>query len=249
QKIAEAAAKFVADNSEVALNNFTATEEIVKEYLELITLQVLVSNEIVKDVDTVVSDEEAAQRRIDYVYVNTYSYVNDKSESVEYTAEEKAERIELAKKILKEAKEVNDLDAAATAHGLTMATVTYGEVDTGLLEEVRTAVDALKEGEFADVIESEYGCYVAYVASDFDAAATEERKVEIIGERESALYEEVYKAWAEASEFVVNEDVWKQVTFAAPVTVITGDAVKDSDEVETYELNEDGEVVNSEDAE
>ena len=122
-------------------------------------------------------------------------------------------------------------------------------VNRTLAESLGLDADALKEGEYSDVIESEYGCYVAYVESDFDAAATEERKVEIVEERESALYLETYQKWADASEFVVNEEVWEQVTFAAPVTVITGDAVKDSDEVETYELNEDGEVVNSEDAE
>jgi len=249
QRIAEAAAKFIEDNSETALGKFTATEDVIKEYLELITIQMKVSEEIVKDVDTVVSDEEAAQRRINYVYVNTYSYANDKNESVEYTAEEKAERVDLARAILEEAKAADDLDAAATAHGLTMASVTYGEGDTGMAEAVRTAVDVLKEGEYSDVIESEYGCYVAYVASDFDAEATEERKTEIVEERESALYLETYQKWADASEFVVNEEVWSQVNFAAPVTVITGDAVKDSDEVENYTLNEDGEVVNSEDAE
>jgi len=222
QKIADAAAAFVADNNEKTLTRMTATEDVVKEYLELMTVQKKVSDEIIKDVDTNVSDEEAAQKTINYVYISTSSYTNEDGETAEYTEEEVQEKIELAEKILSEAKEHKDLESAASGNGLNISTVSYGKDDEALTEEVYEAAEKLKEGEYSGVVEAEYGCYVIEMVSEFDKEATEARKIEIIGERETALYDEVYASWSEGLELTVNEDVWAQVNFDAPLTVVTG---------------------------
>ena len=67
-KIAETAAQFMADNDDKAINALGATEDIVKEYLTLVTVQSKMRAAIIADADTNVSDAEAN--------TSAYSYVN-----------------------------------------------------------------------------------------------------------------------------------------------------------------------------
>ncbi len=65
--ITEAASKFLADNDQEALDSMSATQETVEKALTLYTLQSKVEKEMTKDVDTNVSDEEAAQKTVSYI--------------------------------------------------------------------------------------------------------------------------------------------------------------------------------------
>lgn len=67
QKISDAAASFIASNSQDTLDAMNATQEVVEEALTYLTIQSKVEQEMTKDVDTNVTDEEAAQRDVDYV--------------------------------------------------------------------------------------------------------------------------------------------------------------------------------------
>ena len=65
--ITEAATKFMTDNDKEALDSMNATQEVVERTLTLFTVQSKVEKEIAKDVDTNVSDEEAAQTTVSYI--------------------------------------------------------------------------------------------------------------------------------------------------------------------------------------
>ena len=65
--ITEAATKFMTDNDKEALDSMNATQEVVERVLTLFTVQAKVEKEIAKDVDTNVSDEEAAQTTVSYI--------------------------------------------------------------------------------------------------------------------------------------------------------------------------------------
>lgn len=63
QKIADTAAAFMADNSALTIKQMTASEDVVKELLELATIRTRVYNAVIAEADTNVSDEEAAQKK------------------------------------------------------------------------------------------------------------------------------------------------------------------------------------------
>ena len=65
--ISDAADKFLADNEKDVLDSMSATKETVERALTLYTLQSKVEKAMSADVDTNVSDEEAAQRRVSYI--------------------------------------------------------------------------------------------------------------------------------------------------------------------------------------
>ena len=68
-KIDEAAKKFMESNSEAAIQQMGATEEYVGQMLRLNTIQRKMRKAMDAEVDTKVSDEEAAQKTISYVKV------------------------------------------------------------------------------------------------------------------------------------------------------------------------------------
>ncbi len=88
--ITDAASKFISDNDPAALASMSATQEIVERYLTLSTIQAKVEKAMTADVDTNVSDEEAAQRTVAYIEYTPTTEAESEAES-EAGAETEAE--------------------------------------------------------------------------------------------------------------------------------------------------------------
>ena len=204
-KIAEVAAQFMADNDDKAVNALGATEDIVKEYLTLVTVQSKMRAAIIVDADTNVSDADANTSAYSYVNVSKTSYKDADGNTQEYTDDEKAELADTVQKFH---------DAAADEYGYTVSTGTFSSDNTTLDEEVLNALEGLKsEGELSDVVETDNYYYVLRLDEITDADATEEHRQEIISQRQSDLYNEVLQGWKDEAEWVLKDKVWDKVTF------------------------------------
>ena len=192
-KIAETAAQFMADNDDKAVNALGATEDIVKEYLTLVTIQSKMRAAIIADADTNVSDADANTSAYSYVNVSKTSYKVQK---------------------FHDAAADTTLDTAADEYGYTVSTGTFSSDNTTLDEEVLNALEGLKsEGELSDVVETDNYYYVLRLDEITDADATEEHRQEIISQRQSDLYNEVLQGWKDEAEWVLKDKVWDKVTF------------------------------------
>lgn len=92
--IEETAKKFLAENSKDVLKALAATEETVTRVLTLYTIQSKMQTAIEADVDTEVSDDEAAQKSIQYVYFTipeTESEAEDTTEAESGSEEDTTE--------------------------------------------------------------------------------------------------------------------------------------------------------------
>lgn len=210
-KIEEAAKKFMEDNTDKAIKQVGATEEYVKEMLRLNTIQIKMQKAIEAEVDTEVSDEEAAQKKISYVQVNKSSKTDEEGNTVDYTEEEKAALQTDVETFAASA--ASDFEGAAETAGYTVSTATYGTDNSTLAEEVTEAADKLKEGEISSVITTDDSYYVVRMDSLFDEEATESRKSEIVEERKSDHYTEVCDGYKKDVPFELNEDEWAKVKF------------------------------------
>ena len=212
-KIAEVAARFMADNDDKAINALGATEDIVKEYLTLVTVQSKMRAAIVADADTNVSDADANTSAYSYVNVSKTSYKDADGNTQEYTDDEKAELADTVQKFHDAAADTT-LDTAADEYGYTVSTGTFSSDNTTLDEEVLNALEGLKsEGELSDVVETDNYYYVLRLDEITDADATEEHRQEIISQRQSDLYNEVLQGWKDEAEWVLKDKVWDKVTF------------------------------------
>lgn len=212
EAISAVAESFISSNSADAIEALGAEREIVETYLELVTIQSRMYEEIIKDADTNVSDEEANTSAYSQVYISKASYTDDEGNTVEYTAEEK-DALAQNVKAFAEAAKVNGLEAAAESYGYNVTTGTYN-ADSTVTEKVAEALDAMTvDGTVSDLIEIDTAYYVVQMDAVVDADATETTREGIIADRQSALYTEVVEGYMAESEWKLDEKLWKKVTF------------------------------------
>lgn len=238
QKIKDAAAAFIAANTEEALEEMSATQEVVEELLSLYTIQWKMYEAIIVDADTDVSAEEANMRGYTLVSVGIAGEYDDNGVYNEYTEDE----VTAIKEEVKKAKLAlidQDLETIAEEYDYNIQTGAYEKEDATLELELLEAMDALAEGEISDIIETDSALYIARIDADCDEEATEENRLSIISEREYALYEEVLSGWQKEDGWTVDENVLESIDFHHILTqqkeTETDTAQTENDVTETQE--------------
>lgn len=210
--IKETTQQFLNDNSLDDKNLVSGNEKTVNRALTLMAVQQKMRTAIQAGADTEVSDEEAAQKSMDYVFIS-YQTKDDSGNSKDVSDDEKAQLKSQAEAIASGLKEGGDLNALAEEQGATVQTLTFDKDTTSPDEDLIKAADALGEGESTDVIETEKGCYVAKVTSLLDRTATDSKKSQIVQERQTKLYDDTVKKWRKKADIKVHKGVWKKVSF------------------------------------
>ena len=186
--ITKAAEDFVAANTEDVLEAVSGTQENVERLLTLYTIQDRMYDAMIADVDTEVSDEEAAQKTVQYVLFSTADTTDEEGNSVALTDEEKAEKKEQAEQLLEAVKGGADMEEALADidEELSPVTTSYGESNGSIADELKEVAETLSDGEAADeVIETDSGYYVLQMVTTFDEDATESQKETIVSQRKS----------------------------------------------------------------
>ncbi len=205
--ITEAATTFLAANDESTKEQMTATQESVESILSYLTLTDKMGVAIAAEANVTVTDEEAAQRGFSYISVTKGSGDNALSE------EELQENKDKLAAVAESVNAGNTMDAAAVEQGMTAYTGSYGEGTNSYDEAVITALEALKEGEVSDIVETDSTIYLLQITADFDEEATASRKETLIETAQSEYYESLMTEWKEEYPLTIKEDVWEQVVF------------------------------------
>ena len=145
--IEEAAKQFIADNSKDVLKEMSATEETVSRILTLYTIQSKMETAIEADVDTEVSDEEAAQKTIQYAYFTIPETESETEDATEATsADESASETETGTEAASETE--TETEAASESE-------TVAETETEATSETEAVSEAASEETSEDTTESE----------------------------------------------------------------------------------------------
>ena len=237
--IADAAAKFEEDNTDEAKEAVSGYRKDVEKLLELLTIQTKMDSAMKEGVDEEVSDEEAAQKSMQYVYFS-FTTTDDSGNSTEMTDEEKEELRTTAQEFDDQIKNGEDFAGAAESAGADVQTTTFDSESTSPDADLIAAVDALEaEGDVTDVIETDSGLYVAEVTSLLDRDATDQEKENIVEQRRQDQYDSLLEEWREAADITVNEKVWDKVDFEDQgVTIITSEEEESSTTDDTSETDE-----------
>lgn len=175
EQIKAAAAAFVEANDAEVLEDIGVTEASVERYMELTVIQSRVEKGMSADVDTEVSDEEAAQRKIQYVLFTPES---ETEESTEDTTEEGTEEV-----TEEEATEA-ETEEAAEAETEEKAAETEGETAV-LTENETTKTQAAKETESETQAETEETSETEEVTEVVAEADTTEADTEAVSEADA----------------------------------------------------------------
>ena len=155
--IEEAAKQFIADNSKDVLKEMSATEETVSRILTLYTIQSKMETAIEADVDTEVSDEEAAQKTIQYAYFTIPETENETEDTTEAASEGESETTteatsedESETETGTEAVSETETETEAASESETVA-----ETETEATSETEAVSEAASEETTEDTTESE----------------------------------------------------------------------------------------------
>lgn len=210
--VKEAAQAFVEANDAKALESIFGTEENVAELLKLYTIQQRMYTAMIADADTEVSDDEAAQKSMDYVFFSFH--VTEEDEDRDLTDEEKAALKETADEFQRAtANGEKTFAEAAEAAGVEVSTMTFDAESVAPNSDLIAQADALGEGQVTNIVETDEGYYVAQVTSLLDREATDAEKTSIISERQQTLYSDLCEQWIEEAEIKEYDDVWAKVDF------------------------------------
>lgn len=212
--IEKAASEFDENNALEDKEAVSGYTKYVKKVLELMTIQSKMEEAMTADVDTNVSDEEAAQKAMKYVFF-TYTK-NDENSTSTMSDDEKAEVKKTAESFAENLKnsDAKDIDTAANEAGIEVQTATFDADSTSPDADLIKAADALAaEGDVTDAIETDSGVYVAKLTSLLDRTATDTKKQSIVKERQQDQYDTLIKKWRKKADIAVNKRVWKKVDF------------------------------------
>ena len=224
EAITAAAEQFDADNTDSAKETVSGYKKDIEKYLELITIQSKMDSKMREGVDEEVSDEEAAQKAMQYVYFS-YTTTDDSGNSTELTDEEKEELKADAQNLADRVAAGEDISTVAEELGQTANELTFDSESTSPNEDLIAAADALEtEGEVTDLIETDGGIYVGQLTSLLDRDATDQEKETIVEERRQEQYDSLLEEWRNDTDIEVNERVWNRVDFEdTGVTIITSE--------------------------
>lgn len=207
--IKDAAAKFIADNSEETVKVVGATADIVEEYLENRTYYSLVEKAVKEAADPDISEADAWMRSFSYVLFDTNGKKDDDGNTVEYTEEEIANLKSQAEELSKS----DDFDGDAEKLGVTTSTYAYlkGEKEDDTMDmKIIKAAEKLGEGDVSSVIEIDgVGYYVIRLDKDHDEEASANKRLAL----QTEAFEKTMDKWKEEITWTVDEDLWKKVEF------------------------------------
>lgn len=228
EKITAAAQSFMEANDEATLTKLGVDQSAIEEVLELSTYNEKMFDPMVADVDTKVSDDEAAQTGVTYVSVapaeeETADAEEGAEDSEAKEPTEKADPKEQAQQILDEvlatadadmdaiAKSVDENLSATTTHFTTNPPEDEEEDSTSSVpQEIQDAVKNLKDGEVAsELIDIDGTYYVVRLDVAFDEDATNDQKDTIVNQRKQDKYTEITDGWREESTITVDDKVMK----------------------------------------
>ena len=211
-EVRNAASDFMQTISEKDKLKYGITEELaVQVFATNLIAEKLYETKTI-EVDTEVTDQEAQQTKIQRIFIKTYGM------------DSKGNRTELRESELEEIRQrVEELHAQAleTTNFYSLAesnsdddTIEYvigrGELD----EEEEEIAFSLKDGEVSDVIQNEDGYVILYCVDAYDEDATLQVKEEIIEQRRSDLFVELYSEWYTKYEVKVNMNLWNKLELA-----------------------------------
>ncbi len=227
KKITEAAKSFMESNDEATIATLGVDQSMVEEVLALSYYKEFMYDPLTVDVNTEVSDEEAAQTGVTFVKVADSSDEDaseDGEEDKDKKEEKKEEKVsakEKAQQILDEvlatadadmdsiAKEVDENLSATTTHFTTNPK--EDEDSTAVVpQEVQDAVKKLTDGEVAgELVVSDDTYYVVRLDAAMDQESTEYEKTTIVNDRKQEAYNEITEQWREDSKISQDEKALK----------------------------------------
>lgn len=186
-----------------------ARKDVERVYTDTALAQKIYDS-VTLNVDTDISNEEAAQKHIQSLMLKNY-HEDELGNRSALTVQELIATLDRFDSLYLEAQETDDFYSLAYANteDKQYLDMMVGEGD---LPEEFSAAYGLAAGE-AMQIRTDNGYYVFYCASEYDEDATIAKKEEMIAFRQEEEFKKLYEGWRGEAEVEMNEIIWKAIGF------------------------------------
>ena len=186
-----------------------ARKDVERVYTDTALAQKIYDS-VTLNVDTDISNEEAAQKHIQSLMLKNY-HEDELGNRSALTVQELIATLDRFDSLYLEARETDDFYSLAYANteDKQYLDMMVGEGD---LPEEFSAAYGLAAGE-AMQIRTDNGYYVFYCVSEYDEDATIAKKEEMIAFRQEEEFKKLYEDWRGEAEVEMNEIIWKAIGF------------------------------------
>ncbi len=208
--VSEYTATYLAKFTKTEMDYYGVTKEQVERIYRDNLLATKIYESLTLNVDTDISDEEARQMVLEYIYLAKYR-VAEHGTIVARTEDELQRLQERAIRLAEEAKTTEDFYTLAKNNtddtDEIRITVGRGEMS----EALEKIAFHLQEGEVSGLIEQEDGYFILYCKSYQDEEATEQAKIDVILNRQENAFSDQYALWEETTVVWVDEVLWEAI--------------------------------------
>lgn len=206
-KVNQAAKKYYDSLNETEKDYLGVDKEIIAGLYREYALSNKVYNEITKNVDTEVSDDEARKITVQMIYLKFDT-------SADKVKKSKKESHEKAKEILAHVREKN-VDFASVAEQKSQEETIEYTFGKGEQEEaIETAAFNLDTNEISDIIETSNAYVIMKCISNFDREQTDANKAEIVEKRKEEAFDTVYDEFIKKAPSQFNDELWEEISFS-----------------------------------
>lgn len=189
--------------SQAAEDYYGALTEEQIEYMDL----------ELKDVESLYRDHALSGKVYEEITKNVNTEVSDDEARIITVQQIRLDSAETAQSVKEQLDEGRDFAAVASSYSLdSQVTYTFGRGEHDAAYE--EAAFALENDQVSDVIETEDGYYILKCVNNFDQEATEDNKVTMVEKRRDELFESVYEKLVADTPSQFNSRLWEKVHFA-----------------------------------
>lgn len=171
-----------------------------------------VYQEIIKDINPEVSDDEARNITIEYVFIKTYSQ-DGTGKKIPFTEDEMNAAYERAEEVYDRAQAGDDFDSLIAEYNEDKDSVaSYGKRDIDDVA-VRNILFDMANEEISPVLRFEDGYMVAKIISTYDLDETDLNKITIVDEERETVFGEEYDNFVAGLTRKLNDTLWENITF------------------------------------
>ncbi len=188
-----------------------------------------VYQDIIKDINPEISDDEARNITIDYILIKTYKETSDGTR-VEYEENERLKAYAKAQEAYKEAVAGESFDlliAKYTEADESSASVSKEDIES---DYIRTSLFELSKDEISPILSTKDGYLIAKCDSTYDLEETDQNKITIVDERREMAFSEEYDKYVENLTRKLNDALWEEIDFLHDDEITTSSFFKVADE-------------------
>lgn len=187
--VSKAAEEYYASLTQEEIRYMGITKSKLRDYYEKYAVAKKVYNQLTQGINEEVSDDEARVMQVQQIFVKD----KDKAKTVQQKLEQGADFLNLAGNY-------NEADAIERY------------ISRGMYpQKVEDVVFYLQDGEVSGIIASEDGYYFVKCVDKYVEDMTEANKENIIIKRREEQFDNVFHAFIEESDFLLNESVWSDI--------------------------------------